>query len=491
MKLKFKPINLEAGRPIAFLNYAFAEKFNISEVSRIEVVSNGKKLIIPVNHIKKFLREDEISFSDEAISYLGLKPGNYVKISLALEPNSIRFIFKKLNNKELTKYEIRSIINDVVNNALNEAEIAYFISGVYHNSMTEKETIYLTEAIAKTGKTIKWSEKIKNKIADKHSVGGIPGNRTTPIVVSICASAGIIMPKTSSRAITSPAGTADVVETLADVSLSTQELVNVVKKTNACFVWGGALGLAPADDKMIRVERLLNVDPEPQLIASILAKKISVGSKYVLIDIPYGNGAKFSFEKAKKLKKKFIRIGKNFGLKIKVVLTNGEQPIGNGIGPVLEMLDILRVLKRENSPLDLEKKSIFIASKILEMMGKCKEGQGKNFAQEILNSKQALKKFNEIIKAQGKNNSKLELGKYEYVIRSNSSGKIKLVDNKSISLLARILGCPTNISSGIYMHKHKNEHVIKGEPILTLYSESEKKLEEGIRFYYNAKPIKI
>ena len=487
MKLKFKPLHLESGRPIAFINCNFAKKLNISEGDRIEIIYNEKKLILLVNLLKKFIEEDEISFSREAISFLKIRKGESVRISLALQPRSIRSIFRKLNNKELTEKEIYTIIKDIVSNALNEAEIAFFVSAVYHNGMSFRETIYLADAMAKTGKILKWV----GKIADKHSIGGVPGNRTTPIVVSICAAAGIKMPKTSSRAITSAAGTADVVEILANVNLSPTELKSVVKKTNACLAWGGSLGLAPADDKLIKVERFLNIDPESQLIASIIAKKLSVGSKYILIDIPYGRGAKVSVYEARRLRKKFLKIGKHFKLKIEVVLTEGEQPIGNGIGPILEVKDVLRVLERNNPPLDLERKSVFLAGKILEFMGKARKGNGKIMAQKILDSGEALKKFEEIITAQGKKKKNPKIANFEHHVKVRRDGKIKNIDNKEINMTTRILGCPTSTASGIYLYKHKNELVKKGETLLILYSESKKKLNEAIRFYNEKKPIHL
>src|SRR3989344_847077 len=314
--------------PVAFLHQNSAKSMNIHVGERIEVSADREKALVVVDIVQGLVKENEIAFSNEITSYIKLKSG-FVYVSPAFSPLSTRFIFKKLKAKELNKEEIHSIIFDIVNNSLTEAEIAYFVSAVYENGMSFKETYYLTEAMSNTGKKIKWDS---NKIADKHCIGGIPGNRTTPIVVSICAVAGIVMPKTSSRAITSASGTADVIETVAKVDLSLDELKSVVKKTNACLAWGGSLGLAPADDKLIRVERLLNVDPEAQLIASILAKKIAAGSKHVLIDIHYGFGAKVSHSEAKKLGEKFISVGKKFKLNIKIILTDGSQPIGNGIG---------------------------------------------------------------------------------------------------------------------------------------------------------------
>lgn len=488
MELKVKKIGLGAGRPVAFLNEAKSKRLNIHLGDRVEILFMRKRVIAVVDLAKDFIGENEIALSEEVVSYLGVKAGDRVRVNLALEPRSNRYISKKLNGQKLSKKEIFSIVGDIVNNALTEAEIAYFVSGVYENGMDMEETKYLTEAMFRTGARLNWG---RRKIVDKHSIGGIAGNRTTPLVVAICAAAGLTMPKTSSRAITSAAGTADAMETIAKVDFTAPELRKIVNKVGACLVWGGALGLAPADDKLIRVERLLGLDPESQLIASIMSKKLAVGSKYVLIDMSYGPQAKVSKEGAEKLKRKFIEIGRHFGLKIRVTITDGIQPIGNGIGPVLEMRDILRVLKRENPPVDLEEKALFLSGEILEMTGGAKKGEGISMAREILESGKALKKFEEIISAQGKREGFLRTAKFCHDIKSSEAGKVKSINNKQINYLARILGCPIDKSSGIYLHKHLGDSVLKGEKVLTLYSESEKKLKEAIRFFLETRPVNL
>jgi len=477
MRLKIKKLSLGAGRPVAFIDDKTAKKIRVHAGERIEILFDGRKEISIVDVVNGLLRKDEISISDELIEDAHLKPGDYVDVNLALSPKSTAFIAKKLAGQTLSRDEIFTIVQDISDNALTEAEIAYFVSGNYEHGMSFEETIYLTEAMWKTGKTLHWHSP---EIVDKHSIGGIAGNRTTPIVVSICASLGVIMPKTSSRAITSASGTADVIETLAKVDFSSDELKRVVKKAGACLAWGGALGLSPSDDKLIRIERLLNLDPESQLLASIISKKLAAGSKYVLIDIPYGKNAKVSREEGIKLKEKFIKICKHFKLKIKVVLTPGAEPIGNGIGPVLEMKDVIRVLKRDSPhPEDLEKKSLFLAGEILELVKRAKKGKGMKMAKDTLYSGQAYKKFNEIINAQGRRPGELKLGRYTLQIKSSVSGKILEVNNKMVNHLGRILGCPVDESSGIYLFKHTKDKVSKNETLMTLYAESPRKLEEA------------
>jgi thymidine phosphorylase len=129
-------------------------------------------------------------------------------------------------------------------------------------------------------------------VVDKHSIGGIPGNRTTMIVAPIVAAHGLIMPKTSSRAITSPAGTADTMEVLAKVDLSEAEMRSVVERCGACIAWGGHVNLSPADDVIIAVERPLQIDTPEQMVASILSKKMAAGVTHLVLDIPFGPTAK-------------------------------------------------------------------------------------------------------------------------------------------------------------------------------------------------------
>ena len=402
MKLKVKFLKWSAGVPIAMLTKDTAIKLGAHINERISIkayLKYSRELSMPVNIVEGLLKNDEIAISYEIKKRLGLKKGQFVEVQLAESPLSLKYIKKKLNKNRLSKQEIERIIKEIVDNDLSEAEISLFISAIYLNGLTLKETSYLIKSILKYGNILKLKEKL---IADKHCIGGIPGNRTTPIVISICAAAGLTMPKSSSRAITSAAGTADVIEVLSPVSFSSKELKSILKKTNAFLVWGGGLEMVPADSRIINIEKRLKIDPDSQLLASIISKKLAVNSKYILIDIPYGKNAKVTKKKALILKTKFEKIGKYFGRKIKVILTRGDEPIGNGVGPVLEMMDVLKVLDpHQKGPKDLEEKSILLAGKIFEMTGKEKNGKGIQRAKSILDSGKAFEKFRDIIKAQG------------------------------------------------------------------------------------------
>ena len=487
MLLRIKKLNFLTGRPVCMIHEQTAKKLSLHVGNRVSIKNKKRKEIISIiDTVSEIIKPSQIAVSGDIAESLSLKNNSKVEVKLIKKPNSIHIIKKKLEGKRLNKKEITEVIENIANNSLTEVEIAFFIAAVHMKGMSMTETKNLTNAMVKTGNILK----LKGKIFDKHSIGGVAGNRTTPLVVSICAAAGLKMPKTSSRAITSAAGTADVIEAIADVEFSLKKIKKIVSKTNACLVWGGALRLAPTDDKIIKIERIVSIDSTAQLLASILSKKISVGSKYILIDIPYGRSAKVSKKQAEKLKTAFETISKKFNLELKVILTDGSEPIGNGIGPILEIKDIIKVLKRKpDAPKDLEEKSILLAGELLEMGKKTKRNHGEELAKQILDSGYALKKFTQIIKAQNGNINKIRGKKhaFSYSIKAKRKIKIKHWDNKLVNKLARFSGCPEDKSAGIFLHKKQGEIAEKSQPLLTIYATSKEKLNHAKKFYKDNK----
>ena len=482
MKLKVKELDISSGGALlVVLNSQDAAKMDLHSLDRVKLSKSGSVETATVhiaenNHV---VQEGSIGIYHEIGKALGLRNGDVVAITLARKPLSLEYIRQKLDGQKLSKEKIDQIVWDITHNKLSDIELTYFVAACYTNTMSMEETVLLTKAIASHGAILKFKSKI---VMDKHCIGGIPGNRTTMILVPLMAAAGYTIPKTSSRSITSPAGTADTMEVLCCVSFSISDMQRIVEKTNGCIVWGGALNLAPADDKIIHVEKPLEIDAESQLLASIMAKKYSVSSTHILIDIPVGNDAKVKGKhEAAKLKKHFEQIGKKLGKKIRVILTDGSQPIGNGIGPALEARDVLWVLKRDSKrPLDLEKKCIMMASEMFAMVG---VKNGKHKAMELLNSGVAYRKIQEIIKAQfGKELApeELSLGKFTFEVQAQKSGKIRDIDNIVVSRIARVAGAPSNKGAGLYLHKHIGDKVKRGDVLFTIYSESREKLQYAV-----------
>ncbi len=478
MKLKVKDVNLSTGGPfIAILNEQDAKKLGIRAAERVKVIRLRKKqqIVAVADIATSGIKPGEVGLFEELLKNLGIKAGMHIDVELSAKPSSVKHISDKLHGMELAEKSINEIIDDIMHNRLSEVEMAYFVAGCYSEGLSMKETAALTNAIVRSGTVLGLNKKV---IVDKHCVGGVPNNRTTPIVVPIMAALGYTIPKTSSRSITSPAGTADAVEVVAPVSLSLEKLKEVVNKTNACMVWGGSINLAAADDKLIRVRHPLSLDPEGMLLASILAKKKAVGATHVLIDIPCGYMAKFTSKKAAALVGvKFVALGKMLGIKIKVVLTDGSQPVGNGIGPALEMMDVINVLKG-NGPTDLREKAVYIAVEMLKLVNE------KNPEQKVLDaldSGKAYGKFLEIVVAQGgRKHIHLPKARNFYDILSLKTGSVSLINNKGIASVAKFAGAPEDKAAGIYLRVHNGDKVNKGEVLFTIYAKNKMKLKEAV-----------
>jgi len=298
------------------------------------------------------------------------------------------------------------------------------------------------------------------------------------VIIPIVTAAGIAMPKTSSRAITSPAGTADTMESLANVIVEAPKLKKIVDKVGGFMTWGGGVDLAAADDKMIQARHPLSLDPQGMLLASIMAKKFSVSANRVLIDIPIGPQVKIKTRKeANNLKKRFLKLGKALGMRVKVIFTNGDEPIGRGIGPNLEAMDVMKVLQNEpDAPKELREKSLEMAGMLLEMCGKALPLRGKSLATKILDSGKAYEQMMKIIDAQGRKKTALRPGKFSKTIKALKSGTVSEINNSLVSHVARTAGAPKDPTAGMYMHKKLHDKVSKGEPLYTIYADSEERL---------------
>lgn len=450
-------------------------------LTRIVVHHNDRSIIATLNVVhSELLDHEEAGLSMEAMKRLAVKEGDCLTFSHLKHLSSLSYVRAKMYHKELTEQAFNEIITDVVTGRYSNIELAAFISACSGNNLSLNEIIGLTKAMINSGQKIKWNNTM---VFDKHCVGGLPGNRTTPIVVSIVAAAGLTIPKTSSRAITSPAGTADTMETMAPVNLGLEEIKQVVGEENGCIVWGGAVKLSPADDILISVEKSLDVDSEGQMIASVLSKKAAAGATHVVIDIPVGETAKVRSKiEAKQLQTHFETVGKVIGLQVKVILTDGSQPVGKGIGPSLEAMDVLSVLRNEkNAPGDLKERAIMLAGTLLELSGEYSVGKGNQAAKEILETGKALAKFQAICEKQGGfREPKYAIHKHE--VLSETGGTIKDIDNRKLALIAKLAGAPKSPSAGILFLSPLGKKVNKGDVLFIVYAQAKGELEYAIDY---------
>lgn len=443
----------------------------VSAHSRVRLTHGETSIIATLYQISSdWLSRDSIGLSESAWAGLGLADGGEVHVTHAPPIASLTHVRHRIFDGGLSETQVKSIVADIVNGAYSDIHLAAFVTAISARPLSEREVVSLTRAMIETGQRTQWSH---SPVADKHCVGGLPGNRTTPIVVAIVAETGLLIPKTSSRAITSPAGTADTMEVMTRVNLDREEMRRVVEEANGCFIWGDGAGFSPADTDIIRIERALNFDSPGVMIASVLSKKIAAGSTHVVIDIPVGPTAKIrTVAEAEMLSQLFLKVASAFGLELRLEITDGSQPVGRGIGPALEARDVLAVLRNdEKAPADLREKSLRLAAAILELAGKTEAGRGQALADDILTSGRAWQRFLSICKAQG---GFLEppSSRYQRPVCAPRAGRIGSIDNRKLARAAKLAGAPDDKAAGLDLRVRLGETVRQGDPLFVLHTET-------------------
>jgi thymidine phosphorylase len=441
-------------------------------LTKVVITANTHQIYAVLNVVddEKIVEPSELGLSEQAFAQLKMQEGDPVRVAQAEKPASMEAVRRKISGERLTLEDFRQITADITTNRYSRMEMAAFLVATGQHNLDREEVLNLTRAMTESGHRLDWKESL---VVDKHCIGGIPGNRTSMLVTPIVAAHGMLMPKTSSRAITSPAGTADTMEVLAKVELTPRELHDIVRRQRACLAWGGTAHLAPADDILISVERPLGIDSQGQMVASILSKKLAAGSTHLLIDIPVGPSAKVRHMlEAQQLRKLFEYTGDRLGLHLEVIITDGSEPIGNGIGPVLEARDVIQVLRNEpGAPADLRQKSLRLAGRLLEFDPDVRGGYGYAIARDILDSGRAWKKMDAMIKAQGHQPISFHPGALQYQVCADESGVVTSIDNYLISKLASLAGAPIDKGAGVDLLKKLGDRVEKGEPLYRVHAE--------------------
>ena len=449
--------------------------------SRVQVRMGTKSITATLNIVYgALLGADEAGMSEAAWTMLGLQPGDRVSFAHPLAVDSMSHVRAKVYGQRLAESQFDAVISDVVAGRYTDVELAAFITGCADGHLSQDEVTALTRAMINTGERLSWPYQ---HVMDKHCVGGLAGNRTTMVVVPIAASLGLIMPKTSSRAITSPSGTADAMEVLAPVDLSLAKLRSVVEREGACIAWGGAMHLSPADDILVRVERALDLDSEGQMVASVLAKKAAAGSTHVVLDIPVGPTAKVrSMSAARKLQKLLEHTSHAIGLKSRTLVSDGRQPVGRGVGPALEARDVLAVLRNEpTAPQDLRAHSLDIAAALVEVAGLAQGEEAQSLAAAMLTQGHAWSKMQAICEAQG-GIREIPFASQTHEILAPHSGHVSAIDNRLLSRVAKLAGAPAVAAAGLELLVRIDDPVDKGQPLFRIHADSPGDLDYVLEF---------
>lgn len=494
-KMRVKRVDLETeGVKVIILNKKDAADMDLDALDRVVLErETGESVKAIVNLTETYIKRGEIGLFKETQTSLKAKERERISIEPGKKPDSVQYIKQKLMGHALNRRQINAIVEDLMEEELTDVELTAWVTAAYMKGMEKNEVIALTEAIVGSGPTLSIAS---DRIYDKHCIGGVAGNKTTMLIVPIIAAAGLKIPKTSSRAITSPSGTADCMEVIAPIALKKEEIEKIVNRVNGCIVWGGAVNLASADDKLIKIRNPLRLDPQGMLLASILAKKKAVGATDIIIDIPVGPGSKVNTKsEAESLARQFNSIGRGMGMNIHSLITDGDHPIGMAIGPAIGAQEILKILAGEQVSPELREKACQLAGVLLEISGTAKEDRGRALANKLIEDGSANRKFREIIEAQGGNPkikpSDIKLGKYSHTIKSKERGRIEHIDNRGISAVVRGAGAPNKPEAGMYLHVEEGSKVRKGDKLFTIYANSERKIDQALGAYKNWKPIQF
>jgi len=429
--------------------------------------------------------------SSNKLEESGLQEGQELNFIPAGVEGVTRIIRRKMQKRTLTDPEIDTFMGALDMGLLTNSHVAAFGTAVEINGMQEREIVSVAEAILRYSE--KWTFPGMD-VVDKHSIGGIAGNRITPIIVPIIASMGLAIPKVSTRAITSPAGTVDAMEVVTNPNLKFDEAIDVVKKTNGVMVNGATVGLGDVADKFLSSVKQVKVDPREMMIASILAKKKAAGAEFVIIDLPTGKGSKLpSREDARRLAYDFSGVGNKIGLKVECVVSPGDKPVGSMIGPALEMTEVLNILEGKHGHLSLKRKALSLCGLIFEGKGLADRGEGLAMATEVLESGRAHKKFIEIIEAQGGDPKitadQIPKAPYSHTITAERGDIVYSIDSYNVGMMARAAGAPSDKMAGVILHVDRGDELRKGDPIIEIHSHSENKLDEAIALMKTAPPI--
>lgn len=486
------PIDLETGEFTVILNRVDADAMGLRSLDRVRISREQRSITAIVELTDTVVPPTSAGLLIKGREYLGVKAKDRVRITPVQKPHSVELIKKRLDRQELTAEEIHLLTEEITNHALSDIELSAFVTSTYMHPLSKREIKDLTLAMVKTGEKIEFDVE---PIFDFHSVGGVPGNKVTLLVVPIVAAAGLYMPKTCSRAISSAGGTADILETICDVTLPSHRIKEITESMGGVISWGGGVHIAPADDIIIRVEYPLAIDPYSQVIASVLAKKKAVSADYLLMDLPTGAHTKIEdMDKARMYARDFMEIGEQIGIHVECAITYGGQPVGRNIGPALEVVEALQVLEGNPPSSSTLEKGISLAGIVLEMGGVTNDG--KKMASDLIKSGAALDKFREIVKAQGAyiddiSSNNIKIGRYSEEFTCQKSGYVSSIHNKNLVRIARAAGCPHDKYAGIVLEKKKGHQVDNGDVLFRVYSDNEQRLKLAMSLAKKVDPFYI
>ncbi len=389
-------------------------------------------------------------------------------------------IKKKKSNKVLSYDEINYIINGFTKDKISYENMTDFIASIYKYGMTRDEAYALTDAMIKSGNTIDLSS-IDMATVDKHSTGGI-GDKTSIILLPVCASLGVCVPKMSGRSLGITGGTVDKLESIPGykVNLTLKKFLDVVSSVG-CADISQSEAIAPADKKIYKLrDETGYIDSIPLIASSIMSKKIACGSQNIVIDLKVGSGAFMKNKRtATRLAKLMIYIGGKYNKKVICVLTSMDAPLGSNIGNILEVKEAMNFFDGKKDK-KLEELIIELGGYMTSLSKNISLKNAKKEVKMVINNGVAKSKFYEWIEAQGGDLASMNIEARKINVKSNVSGYVSAVNAEKLGTLALNLGAgrmskdePINPNVGIVLKKKIGDYVERDEILATIYYNKE------------------
>ena len=470
LSLKHVPIN-SFDENVAYLNKdcSIYKIDNIKSLTRVEVHGGEKPLyaFLQITDSNKIVKPGELGLNSEAFAKLGLPEGEKVSLSLTLPPPSLGAIKRKIAGNVLSAKDYAAIVSDIASNRYSTAEVAAFLVAI-GSFFTPAEMVDFTEALCGE-KVLDWER--EEIVTDYACVDHVPANKVDLIVAAIVAAYGLPMPKVLSSNVGGGAGVVDAMKVLANVDMGVADFKKQVWEKRAAIADFDKADICPADKIISQIERQSGIVTMERTISSIIANKMAMGITHLLLDIPVGARAKIkNTAEAMRLRKVIEYICDMCGLNVDIAITDASEPIGNGIGAVLEARDIVKVLKnKDDAPEALREKALFIAGRILEFDPKLRGGQGYLVAKEILKSGKALDAWKQIVKSQGEKEID-SLGHLTKDIVAEKSGKVKRINTSLVNKIAILAGAGQYAGAGVDLLLKTGDNVSKGDTLYRIYS---------------------
>jgi len=486
MQARCQRLDLSAGgHRTVFMNEQMLKDMDLSPLDRVEISSvtdMGRKVIASIH---PFVHgQDKVGLSKETADDLGVQVEGFISIKAADRPDSLSIIKDRMGGMELTGESMMSVVGDILDDTLSHLEVGQLLGSFYRSDLSMAELYGLTKYLSESGDTYDWGGGL---VAGKGDTFPVPGNGTTPIIVAIVASLGVKMPCLDMRALQTPSSSVDTMEVMSRVDLDLPSIRKVVEARKGCIALSDDLYLAPAEKKLRAMRAASGTDPESVITASLVARNLSLGCRYLIVDMPIGMETRYSsIGLANQLSQRLTKLAARFGLRTAVELTYGDEPIGNGIGPALEARDVLKVLmNRPDAPVDLMEASLLLTGKLIDLMGQelfgadHRPGDGIEIAKEKLRSGTALGSFKGMIEAQGGNPDtrpeNITVSPFLVEIRSLKEGQLVDYDTRVVNKIARIAGAPQFKGSGIEFYRKARDMVRRNELLLNVHAASEER----------------